>query len=260
MNKLRILAALALSAALMMAPCAFAQNMNSGSNPQLQPQAPGSGMNQPGSQGEENDSTLELAPQPGTQQPKVEELPGARTYRPDSDTSSINRNFNPDTENGDSTGLKRHGRPYLGIEVQYTTECIGGSEEYGLKVTKVDAHSPASVAGLQSGHEMSAAGAAAMTLGGIIPLVSPLVGHFAEKSGSLGNDGDLIVAVDDERIRSQADLDDKIAQLKPGDTLYLTVLRPIGGGQHKTLKIAVKVGEWGQPVASNDSAPSTPPQ
>ena len=259
MNKAGILAALALSTVLVIAPCAIAQNANS--NPQLQSQGqgPGSGLNQAAPQGDENDSTLELAPQRGAPQPKVDEIPGGRTYHPDSDTSSIDRNFNPDTENDDSSRLKRHGRPYLGIEVQYSSECFGGTEEYGLKVTKVDANSPAARAGLQAGHEVTAAGAAAITLAGMIPLVSPLVGHLGEKTGSLGNDSDLIVAVDDERIRSQADLDDKMAQLKPGDTLYLTVLRPIGGGQHKTLKVAVKVGEWGQPVASNDTA-TTPPQ
>jgi hypothetical protein len=259
MNRLTSFAAIAFSAALLTASSSGAQSINS--NSQVQSQGRGSELSQPAPQGEENDSTLELAPQPGVQRPGAEEIPGARSFHPDSDTSSVNRNFNPDTENSDSSRLSRHGRPYLGVEVQWAAECFKGAEEYGLKVTKVDPQSPASVAGLQAGHEISAAGAAAVTLTGLIPLATPLLGHFLNQPGAPGNDGDLIIAVDDQRIRNQQDLDDKMAQLKPGDTLYLTVIRPNGDGSHKTLKIAVRVGEWGQPVANADPASSgTGPQ
>jgi hypothetical protein len=259
MNRLTIFAAIAFSAALLTAFSSGAQDINS--NSQFQSEGQGPGLNQPAPQGEENDSTLELAPQPGAQKPRVEEIPASRSFHPDSDTTSLDRNFNPDTENGDSSRFSRHGRPYLGVEVQWASECFKGAEEYGLKVTKVDPQSPASVAGLQAGHEITPAGAAAITLTGLIPLATPLLGHFLNQPGAPGNDGDLIIAVDDQRIRNQQDLDDKMAQLKPGDTLYLTVVRPSGDGSHKTLKIAVRVGEWGQPVAKADSASNgTAPQ
>jgi hypothetical protein len=252
MNRPIIFAAIVLAAALLTAPYSGAQSVNS--NPQVQSPEQGQELNRPAPQGEESDSTLELAPQPGAQKPRVEEIPGSRGFHPDSDTSSLNRNFNTDTENGDSSRRSRHGRPYLGVEVQWASECFKGAEEYGLKVTKVDPQSPASVAGLQAGSEITPAGAAAVTLTGLIPLATPLLGHFLNKPGAPGNDGDLIIAVDDQRIRNQQDLDDKMAQLKPGDTLYLTVIRPNGDGSHKTLKIAVRVGEWGQPVANADPA------
>src|SRR5215467_4789509 len=252
MNRLHIFTAVVFSAAFLTSSYSGAQNVNSNSQVQSPPQA--RELNQPAPQGEENDSTLELAPQPGAQKPRVEEIPGARSYHPDSDTSSLNRKFNPDTENSDSSRFSHHGRPYLGVEVQWASECFKGAEEYGLKVTKVDPQSPAAVAGLQAGHEISPAGAAAITLTGLIPLATPLLGHFLNQPGAVGNDGDLIIAVDDQRIRNQQDLDDKMAQLKPGDTLYLTVIRPNGDGSHKTLKIAVRVGEWGQPVANADPA------
>jgi len=253
MNRLNIFAAMVFFAALLTASFSRAQSVNPSSQVQSPP-PPGQELNQPAPQGEENDSTLELAPQPGAQKPGVEEIPGPRSYHPDSDTSSLNRKFNPDTENSDSSRLSHHGRPYLGVEVQWASECFKGAEEYGLKVTKVDPQSPAAVAGLQAGHEISPAGAAAITLTGLIPLATPLLGHFLNQPGAVGNDGDLIIAVDDQRIRNQQDLDDKMAQLKPGDTLYLTVIRPNGDGSHKTLKIAVRVGEWGQPVANADPA------
>jgi hypothetical protein len=253
MNRLSIFAAMVFFAALLTASSSRAQSVTPSSQVQSPP-PPGPELNQPAPQGEENDSTLELAPQPGPQKPGVEEIPAPRSYHPDSDTSSLKRKFNPDTENSDSSRFSHHGRPYLGVEVQWASECFKGAEEYGLKVTKVDPQSPAAVAGLQAGHEISPAGAAAITLTGLIPLATPLLGHFLNQPGAVGNDGDLIIAVDDQRIRNQQDLDDKMAQLKPGDTLYLTVIRPNGDGSHKTLKIAVRVGEWGQPVANADPA------
>ncbi len=257
MKRLSIIAAFAFSATLLVATYSSAQSGSE--NSQLQSQGQGASSSGPAMapQGEENDSTLELAPQPGAvpMKPKVDEIPGARSFHPDNDTASVNPNYNSDTENGDSSRSQRHGRPYLGIEVQYATQCYLGMEEHGLEIVKVDPNSPAWAAGLQSGKPVTAAGAAGVTLGTMIPLVNPLLNHFLEKSGSLGTGGDLIVAVDDQRIRNQSDLDDKMAQLKPGDTMYLTVIRPIPGGQHKTLKIAVRVGEWGQPLA-NAASPS----
>ena len=65
----------------------------------------------------------------------------------------------------------------------------------------------------------------------------------------MGHDGDLIVAVDDRRVRDQSDLESAMSRLKPGDTMYLTVIRP-QGNSHTTLKIAVRVGAVGEPVAS----------
>jgi len=55
----------------------------------------------------------------------------------------------------------------------------------------------------------------------------------------------LIVAVDDKRVRDQGDLENAMARLKPGDTMYLNVIRPTGTDEkapHQTLKTAVKVG------------------
>src|SRR5581483_12331233 len=256
------LVGLVVSAAIFLAgPFAVAQT---GPGSQFQSQGPNSSSSGPAMapQEEENDSTLELTPQPGAVpiKPKVEEIPGERNFRPDSDTASINRNFNSGGEGGGSERSSRHGRPYLGIEVQYASECFKGAEEYGLKITKVDPNSPAWAAGLRGPTGATSLGAAGVTAGTLLGPLNTVVNRLLEKAGSLGVDGDLIVAVDDQRIRNQADLDYKMAQLKPGDTLYLTVIRPTGDGNHKTLKIAVKVGEWGQPLAnaeqpSNASAP-----
>ncbi|MGO9450195.1 MAG: PDZ domain-containing protein [Candidatus Binataceae bacterium] len=260
-----ILATCTLAAVLMAAASyALAQSEGDSAGSQLQSQGQSAPSSPPAiaPQGGENDSTLEVAPQPGITlpKPKVDEVPGGRSFRPDSDSASINPNYQPDTENGDSSNgdnsRSSHGRPYLGIQVQYTTQCYLGMEEHGLEILKIDPNSPAWAAGLRAQSGPTALGAAGVTAGTLLGPLDVVVNGLLNKAGSLGTGGDLIVAVDDKRVRSQDDLQDEIAQLKPGDTMYLTVIRPMTGGQHKTMKIAVKVGEWGQPVA-NAAPPST---
>ena len=113
-------------------------------------------------QGGSDDTTLEIAPQPGLAAPKpaIKEIPSDRNFNPGEDTSSIDPNFRPGTENGtgdldsnsDGNGNGRqynrpHARPYLGITVQYVTKCYHGGEEHGLEVLTIDPNSPASQGG-----------------------------------------------------------------------------------------------------------------
>ena len=204
-----------------------------------------------------SDATLEIAPQPGLAAPKpgIQEIPGGRNFNPGENSTSIEPNFRPKTENGtgDNNGNgdsnRPHPRPYLGITVQYTTECYLGMEEHGLEVLTVDPNSPAAQAGLQARSGMSAVGAAVSTLTGILPGGSILANKALSSSGAMGHGGDLIVAVDDRRVRDQSDLENAMARLKPGDTMYLTIIRP-EGNSHKTIKIAVRVGAVGEPIAN----------
>ena len=216
-------------------------------------------------QGGGDDATLEIAPQPELAAPKpaVKEIPSDENYNQGQDNSSIDSNFRQGTENGtgdnDSNGngngdsSRPHGHPYLGITVQYTTTCYQGKEEHGLEVLTVDPNSPAAQAGLQPRSGMTAVGAALTTLTGILPGGSILATKALGSTGAVGQNGDLIVAVDDQRVRDQSDLENAIARLKPGDTMYLTVIRPQGSGDHvphQTLKIKVQVGEVGEPIAN----------
>ncbi len=204
-----------------------------------------------------SEATLEIAPQPGLAAPKpgIQEIPGGRSFNPGENNASIEPNFRPKTENGtgDNNGNgdsnRPHPRPYLGITVQYTTECYLGMEEHGLEVLTVDPNSPAAQAGLQARSGMSAVGAAVSTLTGILPGGSILANKALSSSGAMGHGGDLIVAVDDRRVRDQSDLENAMARLKPGDTMYLTIIRP-EGNSHKTIKIAVRVGAVGEPIAN----------
>ena len=123
-------------------------------------------------QGGSDDTTLEIAPQPGLAAPKpaIKEIPSDREFNPGEDTSSIDPNFRPGTENGtgdldsnqDGNGNghgyhnQPHARPYLGITVQYVTKCYNGGEEHGLEVLTIDPNSPAAKAGVQARSGMTA--------------------------------------------------------------------------------------------------------
>jgi hypothetical protein len=81
----------------------------------------------------------------------------------------------------------------------------------------------------------NAAGVVALLTGMVGPL-NLLVLPLMDRAGAFSHDGDLIVGADARRIRSRKDLDDELARLKPGDTMYLTVIRPLPGGAHKTME------------------------
>lgn len=221
-----------------------------GAQPGAAPSSP------PGIAGQGGDeATLEIAPQHGVKPPNggVNEIPGGREFRPGENRASTERNFKP----GDDTSRNGpHPRPYLGMTVEYTTQCFLGMEEHGLEVVTIDPNSPAEKAGLKPRGNTGIAAAAA-TAGALLGPLQILTNHFIEKAAE-GQRGDLIVAVDDHRVRSQTDLEEELAKLHPGDTMYLTVIRPMGDGQHKTLKIAVKVGAAGQYAASGSPAQTGP--
>jgi hypothetical protein len=260
MTRLRKLA-LCITAASILTAASFAVAQNSSApsdaQSQLSAPVPPSGI---GSQGSGGDTTLEIAPQPGLVAPKpgLEVTPGGRSFQPGETTTSINPNYQPGTENGDSTStngnnpnsLMPHGKPYLGITVQETTKCYLGMEEHGLEVLTVDPNSPAWAAGVHGSTGANALGATASTALSIIPGIGTLVTSQLAKRGDLGLAGDLIVAVDDHRVRTQQDLDQAISRLKPGDTMYLTVIRELPGGGHATKRIEVHVGQINQPVAN----------
>ena len=206
-----------------------------------------------------DDATLEIAPQPGARPPRpsVTEIPGDRNFRPGENSASIDPNFRQRSEDrGDVNGRDNNGemrrsnrRPLLGLTVTPSKLCYLGMEEEGLQIVTIDPGGPAEKAGLQAQSGMTAMGAAVATLSGILPGGTLIANKALSSTGSMGQAGDLIVAIDDNRVRSQGDLDAAMAQLKPGDTAYLTVIRPYGSG-HKTLKVPVRVGAVGEPIAN----------
>jgi S1-C subfamily serine protease len=198
-------------------------------------------------------TTLEIAPQPSADQnpPARSEVPAGREFRQSSeDIAALERNFHP--ENPDHTH-----NPYLGISVEYSTQCFLGMEENGFEVMTVYPGSPAARAGLQARTPSTPMGDLG-ALGSILFLpVSVITMPLLRRSGALGEFGDLIVAIDDQRVRSKGELLTALGHLKPGDTTYFTIIRPLPGGSHRTMRIAVhidrEVDAFGNPTSSASS-------
>lgn len=177
--------------------------------------------------------TLEVAPQPSadTPPPGVNEIPTDRQFRKSEDLAALDRNFRPQRD-GDH-------HPYLGASLEYTTQCYLGMEEHGFEVMSVYPGSPADKAGLQGKRPVQPLG----VVGGIASMALPPVAMLAvpllRRAGAMGGDGDLIVAVDDQRVRNEPELMNALGHLRPGDTTYVTVIRPLPGGAHRTMRIAM---------------------
>jgi hypothetical protein len=182
--------------------------------------------------------TLELAPQPSGA-PSVANSSSetaARKFQQTDDVADLNREFK---KNQADDGR----RPYLGFELEYTTQCLFGMEMHGFEVVSVAPNSPAAHAGLEARKPATALGNLA-ALGSVLAFP---VGLFTvprlRRSGALGMPGDLIVAVDDRRVRTEEEFMRAIDPLRAGDTVYVTVIRPIVGGSHQTLRIAMHIDE-----------------
>jgi hypothetical protein len=191
----------------------------------------------------ETTTTLELAPQPADNSPARTEVPDERLFRKSQDLSSSARDS--DHEDADTAH-----NPYIGISVEYSTHCYQGGEEHGFEVMNVYPGSPAARAGLQARTGSTPMGDLKM-LGSILLLpVSIITVPLLRRSGALGTFGDLIVAVDDHRVRSKGELLTALGHLKPGDTTYFTVIRPLPGGSHTTMRIALQIDREVDPTGN----------
>jgi S1-C subfamily serine protease len=171
-------------------------------------------------------------------------------FRKSEDISALNRNFHP--QNYDDAH-----NPYLGISVEYSTHCYKGAEEHGFEVMNVYPGSPAAQAGLQARTSSTPMGDLKM-LGSILFFpVSLITVPQLRRSGALGTFGDLIVAVDDHRVRSKGELLTALGHLKPGDTTYFTVIRPLPGGSHTTMRIALHIDREVDPLGNPYPAASS---
>jgi hypothetical protein len=185
------------------------------------------------------DQTLVIPPTaPPPAQPNAEEPRAPEQNAPTPDLGSDNAPLPADLPAPESNGP----RPYLGISVLYTVATRDGQRVGGLEVMDVDADSPASRAGLRSRTPMSTIGASGATVGELLGPLDAAMRPLLAKSGQLGEDGDLIVAIDDHRVTNDSDLPDHLSRLHPGDIIYLTVLRQQRGGSYKAVKLPVALG------------------
>ena len=229
---------------LLLAPAAGAQDSVPSGGATFAPQPADSSDLLLKSQPHADAPTLELAPQPSVapSPPNSPSETAARKFQQSDDVASLNgESKKTPTDDGR--------RPYLGFELEYTTQCLFGMEMHGFEVLSVAPNSPAEHAGLQARKPATALG----NLAAVGSVLAFPVGLFTvprlRRSGALGMPGDLIVAVDDRRVRTEEEFMHAIDPLRAGDTVYVTVVRPLVGGSHQTLRIAMHIDETLPPSA-----------
>lgn len=188
----------------------------------------------PAEQPRDSAPTLEIAPQPADNPPARTEVPDRREFRKSQDVASSTRNsIREDADHAHN--------PYIGFSVEYSTHCYAGAEEHGFEITTVIPGSPAARAGLQATAPSTRMGDLGAFGSFLTFPVSLIMAPALRRSGALGEFGDLIVAIDDQRVRSKGEFLKVLGNLKPGDTTYFTIIRPIPGGSHKTMRIALHI-------------------
>lgn len=203
----------------------------------------------------ESDQTLEIGPRAFA--PPAAEPPTGDDARPESGSNSVAASpaSTPAPENGRSAANQK--RPYLGASVQYIySDDRPGRVVQGLEVVSVDPKSPAERAGLHGRGAMTKMGATGATASVLAPPLDLVLMPLLRRAGALGATGDLIIAIDDQPVQSDKDLGNALAPLKPGDTVYFTLVRSMPDNSHKTYKIPVKLGDPNEAVtdASGDGA------
>ncbi|MBV8358830.1 MAG: PDZ domain-containing protein [Deltaproteobacteria bacterium] len=202
--------------------------------------------NQNRSPGVYSDATLEIAPH-ASPTPPMETSPASVPNDSDDLSSPPQQELPPVPTSGPPSSMVSNGSqsplPYLGVSVQrIESHSTPGHDIDGLEIISVDADSPAERAGLKGRGGMTRLGASGATAGALMAPLDIALMPLLKKTGQLGQTGDLIVAIDDRRVAGEADLETALSDSKPGDTIYLTVVRLNRNGVHKTIKIPVKLG------------------
>jgi S1-C subfamily serine protease len=123
----------------------------------------------------------------------------------------------------------------LGIEVANgESKLIRGPSVTGIKVISVDPKGPAAKAGLQSERMIGrTALTAALAVGGMV-FPPAIFMAILVSQGDVGESHDLIIAVDGERTRNVADLQDALSREGGGEIVYLVVVR---GGRRECVSV-----------------------
>jgi S1-C subfamily serine protease len=109
-----------------------------------------------------------------------------------------------------------------------------GPSVTGIKVITVDPGGPAAIAGLQSERMIvRTVLTAGLAVGGLVFPPTLFVATLVSQ-GDVGESHDLIIAVDGERTRNIADLQDALSLADDGEIVYLVVVR---GGRRQCVAV-----------------------
>lgn len=193
-----------------------------------------------------SDATLEVTPRAGSPPPQTNSPPSVPSET-DNIANPSDEELPPVPASGPPSSMvsavPRPQLPYIGLSVQrIESHARAGRDVVGLEIVSVDPGSPAERAGLKGRGSMTELGASGATAGALLAPLDIALMPLLKKTGQLGQTGDLIVAIDDRRVTGEVDLETALADSKPGDTIYLTVVRAGTNGTHQTIKTPVKLG------------------
>jgi S1-C subfamily serine protease len=167
---------------------------------------------------------------------------GATLTRADQTDSGQGLGSVDDYEQSDPHPTGAYENPLLGIEVEDETEWLGRSRwlEYGrwvsgVKILTVNPGSPGRVAGLQ-GFRQGVLVTTVLVTGLLAAAFFPpaIIGVIALSKAAEPHE--MIIAVDGKRTRDVIDFEEAIEKAKPGEVIYLTVVRP---GRREQIRLAL---------------------
>ena len=210
-------------------------------------------------------SPLPSTPQPtGEDHPQIIEvpatqLPSSRSLQPETSSTQTlppsapqpnlsSRQPPPSTQSSDIPAKPA----YFGATGKTALAC---RYPEGVRIAQVIEGSPAHHAGLK-GETMMSWKQAIGNGPSQLPVTPP--GPLSRPSYEHGGRGDLILAVDGKRIHNTEELQKEMDRFRPGDVIYLSVLR----GESGLLQIPVRLTEYPDSATSTvhqtNAAPSTP--
>lgn len=190
----------------------------------------------------ESDRTLVIAPRIPKAAPAPSSSADTSAARTPNGESTFTSFFLPSNEAATALAPEHTGPvPYLGLSLQAAEVRYLGQKTFGLEVVGVDPGSPAQRAGLRTSQPKSTVGATGDTASSLLGPVALMVDPLLEKAGQMGRSGDLIVAVDDQRVAALRDFREDLMRDRPGELVYLTIIRQQAHGGYRTLKIPVKL-------------------
>lgn len=213
-----------------------------GTQPRLQPEGPSA--HQPTPAPPSSQGLVLDSPQgPSTAHPQVVEVPPSQPALPAAPQSELageqgpgELGKQPEGVNASQSGPLAQRPAYLGITYDTSPGCRSPA---GVRVTGMFEGSPAQRAGLRAEGKLrwQQAIAGLLALSPAAPLAIPFMLSLGEDSGP----GDIILAVDGERVRNKEEFGQEMHRFQPGDMVYLSVLR-----RGSLLQIPVKLEEYPQ--------------
>jgi S1-C subfamily serine protease len=131
--------------------------------------------------------------------------------------------------------------PLLGMTLREDRgELKSGESATGLLIVALKKGSPAAIAGLAALQETPKKVLSVVVIGGSMLFPPAMILLPLANSLPIGRSGDLIIAADGSRVSNLLDFENQIRDAKPGEIVYLTIVR---AGMRKQVAVSIPAEE-----------------